>query len=204
LTILLSISGCGVPPPSCDGPAGFENKYDVHSLRLALSKNINSNGDIDKRVLESGDVLNYSDIVFDVFVDDRTFTSKKSEFKFAFDFVTNAYACSPPPPTTDEIIEDIIITSDSDFDKQNLAGMNLVKLFEVYDTGSYNYPGIDEETNPSVPLNEFISNNYRSDDFLGLRLVSGPDLDKKHIFTIRYLHVGGEEFEMTSQEVSFN
>ena len=49
----------------------------------------------------------------------------------AFHFIRAAYACSPPIPTSDEVIRGIRILSDAAFDGTHPSGTNLADLFDV-------------------------------------------------------------------------
>ncbi|MDH5328283.1 MAG: hypothetical protein OEY58_22850 [Gammaproteobacteria bacterium] len=184
------IPGCKYP--SCDGPDGFTNTYNIQSLRLNILLPNNN----------EADTFKFNDVSFRIEIADRNTGAYKNGFKFNFAIVKNAYACSPGPAYTDEIIEDIVITSNADYDEQHLSGANLADLFEVYAAGYHNYAALNGGTN-AVTLVDFISNHYRSDDFLDLRLASTPTIAKNHVFTINYTHVGGEEFVMISQELAF-
>lgn len=106
------------------------------------------------------------------------------------------HACSPDEggKGTREIIEDIQVTSNQDFDEQHPAGSSLNDLFSINDI----------YTHELIELNQFLQGNpaARREKFI-LRMRKKPTKSMIHQFTIKYAHTDGERFEETAKPITF-
>ncbi len=113
-----------------------------------------------------------------------------------------AYACSPEPPQPTELVTDIAVFSDTDFqqaesDKILAAGDTLNSLFEIYDLYSGNITGLitflDREKEIGASADGFF-----------LTLVSQPKEPTTHRFTVHYHLDNGEFYGVTTPPVTVN
>ena len=196
VTILLSLLNCGAPQEGgfCDDidrntvEAGL---YDITSMKLELSIE-----PYPPRYYELNPTMFYSNdsVHFHILADQKVFAIRNAGWTIP-SMIKSAHACTLEPPYTDEVIKDIIITSDSDFSATKLKGANLSDLFEVYD--------IQYGLSMPMPLSEFIATHQRSTLYLRLRLSENPSVSYEHRFTIRYIHQDDEEFVMTTPILKF-
>jgi hypothetical protein len=187
-TIVIVVS-CG---GGSDCGSGFDyTSFDIDNMTLyAHDRNTVYTAPFDD------DIYSFDDIEFTIIADEITKLSYIPKTFFQYGLVPRAYACSPVPPSTDEVIREIIITSDSDYSDEYLAGSNLADLFEVISAhGSFLFL--------PIPLTHYISEGSNSDIRLDLRLIEAPDLSKSHSFTVNYVHMNGEEFVLNSQRIMF-
>lgn len=199
LTLALLVAllqGCDGCRDSCGcGDLRSANVFDIQSLRLAIKS---SGFDVLDPVSDFFP-LDASLLLLEIRVDDRIFIGQRipaRRWNWPVPIAT-AQACSPPPPRTDEVIDDIQISSNADFSANRPAGSELNGQFEVV------YALVEQAAPFPMPLGDFIAGHYRSSEVLGLRLRENPTASKNHRFTIHYRHVGGETFVLTSPLLEF-
>jgi hypothetical protein len=103
----------------------------------------------------------------------------------AFGFVRSVYACSPPIPSSDEVITDIQVYSDAAFTDAYPAGENLAPLFDavVLNQASHLYYH-------RIDLNDFLSGQPHAADEVVLILKAAPARTTDFTFTVRYFQEG--------------
>lgn len=104
--------------------------------------------------------------------------------------IQNAFACSPVMPSTDERVERIVIKSETDFDRNHPAGIDLVDLFDIvvldYENKIYHqkYTLIDYlNITPTVP------------DEMILILKGQPDLTSDFVFFVEFYQQGANLYD---------
>ena len=104
----------------------------------------------------------------------------------SFSVVSSAYACSvPPEPFSDEVILDIQITSDTDFDAGHPAGSNLADLFSIAFLQLTRYNEFRQ-----IALEDFILLERNAVDELILILEAQPEQTGAFQFTVNYTQEG--------------
>ena len=119
----------------------------------------------------------------------------------------SAFACSPVPSTTDEIIADIKITSSAPFNSELASGAVLNEKFNVVfnhsETSFYDY----NPTGPGVlyfSLEQYLAQeNVAAGYGIQLKLNEAPEYAGEHIFFIEMALDSGEVFSVETPEVSF-
>ena len=104
--------------------------------------------------------------------------------------IPKAYACSPKIPTSNEIVESIVITSNQAFDDSHLAGDTLNDIFEIvyldFDGTEYSYP---------MSIDQFVSSGPTAKKFYYLSLKSSPLKAANHNFSVYYKQTNGETYQ---------
>ena len=110
--------------------------------------------------------------------------SQKSTSSGSFQIISSAYACSPPIPTSDEVIKDIRIYSDKDFNDGYPAGKDLAELFDVVvlNRAEYGYRRFE--------LPNFVEQKPNAADKLILILKARPETTSSFQFTVEYEQEG--------------
>ncbi|GAB5410463.1 MAG: hypothetical protein BalsKO_28280 [Balneolaceae bacterium] len=94
-----------------------------------------------------------------------------------------AYACSPTVPVSEEIVTDIKILSDKDYNSEYSAGSNLIELFDLvvlYQNSEYQRYDIDV----------FLSSKLNVPDEIFLLPKSAPETTEAIQFTIHIPKMG--------------
>lgn len=126
------------------------------------------------------DTLSHSDFSIQMRADIETFASRR-ERGMSFSLVSSAYACSPALPTSEEVIEDIQIYSDEDFNDDYAAGDNLAELFDIL------VPiRVDAVAYHKFDLNDFLSTNPNPTGEIILLLKEPPQTVSDLQFTVQY------------------
>lgn len=129
---------------------------------------------------------------------------ENADFWQGLSIFNKAYACSPPPPYTNEVIESITITSDRDFSVEYPAGSSLNELFVVaHQRFGYVYDENSDGERIYKPLNDFLNTQPSASMFMQLMLTQTPESEKSHQFTIDYKHTDGEQFTISTTTVNF-
>lgn len=168
--------------------------YDIKSMELRTSEN---QFPIREGLYIEGTPINKENLYIHILVKERDYLNVTKGNYIRFNFFKTAIACSPLPSYTDEVVKDIVITSDEDFSTEYAAGANLAPLFEI--SNSYS----DEVFMYPIPLQDYIDNHYRSSGYMGLQLVESPSLSKIHKFKIQYLHDDNETFILETPSITF-
>lgn len=123
--------------------------------------------------------------------------STRSRSSTSFQIISSAYACSPPIPTSDEVIKDIRIYSDKRFKDAYPAGEDLSGLFDavVLNRADFGYRRFE--------LNDFLGREPNAVDELILLLDAKPETTSRFQFTVEYEQDGDglERFEFETDPV---
>lgn len=163
--------------------------------------------------LDAGEDIQYDEIVFSLESEVQYLAANKTELQRArqkeitFSLFNSAFACSPVPPTTDEKITDIKITSSAPFNTDLASGAGLNEKFNVIFTRSetpyYDY----DPVGPGVlyySLEKYLAQeDIAAGSGIQLKLNEAPEYAGEHIFFIEMALDSGEVFTMETPEVSF-
>ena len=148
----------------------------------------------------------YKELVFSIDSDVQTIITRRKKSKnMTFSIISSAYACSYIPPSTDEQIVDIKITSSTAFNNELGTWDSLKSKFEVvyadYATDYYSYQN-------SEYLYYSLSDYLKQDEVyagntIQLRLTEAPEFVDNHIFYIELSLNTGEVFTLETFEISF-
>ena len=103
----------------------------------------------------------------------------------AISFVQSAYACSLPAPTSDEVITNIQIVSNNDFDANHPAGSDISDLFSII---VLDVPNANRYFEFSLP--DFLSTRRNAYDEIILVLDAEPEQTGAFNFTVTYTQEG--------------
>ncbi len=128
----------------------------------------------------------------------------KNSPSFSFSLMSQAYACSPVGPYTEEKISQLNIISDNDFSADYPAGSNLNVLFNVL----YNEQATPRHTDnngehTAYTVAEYVESTPKATQLIQLRLNQAPGEIKTHQFTLNYMHNDGEQFSVSTAVITF-
>ncbi|MAL18148.1 MAG: hypothetical protein CL670_01695 [Balneola sp.] len=194
LLALLSIS-CNLTGDDC-GP--FKDKFKVVNFDVELENVSISSSLGELQIAHSAlqtDTVKVAEFGISLFPVSEYYSLNTSPRR-SFSFFSKAYACSPPIPVSEEIITNIKISSNRDYNSNFSAGDDLSELFDVM----VFYRGEGYE---AYSLNEFISSNPSVPDELFLIPSSTPETTQPITFTIQYYQDGIDldYFESTTKPV---
>lgn len=195
--VLYTSNGCDNPPEVWEDDCGpFKLRFDIYGIS---SSSIVSSpwgiGDIFFGFLEND---SNSIVAYDSFgiVVDMLFLSGLSDSRNSFranPFITNAYACSPGQPYSDERISNINIFSTSDYDSAHPAGDTLTDLILVDYLPKLHIVAQD--------LSVFLDTMPSAKQQFAFFLKSPPDSLRVHRFIIQYQQTNGEFYSLISNPV---
>ena len=159
---------------ACDDNCGpFDDKYAVTGLVWEIP-------------VGQDDSVNYQNFYIYVRPEAAFFTPVRATS--SLNIISKSYACDPVPPETDDLLLNIEITANRDFNAQYPQGENLVDLFDVnvnyYRTNDYN----------QLPLSEFLSVSRRFPDAMTMRLREAPDTGEPFVFTLKF-YIDGTDLD---------
>jgi hypothetical protein len=143
------------------------------------------------------DVLDEKEYYIEINLIKETYYAFKKTSKFFLQ--TNAYACSPVDPHSDETIFSLSVKANKDFDSQHPKDADLTDLFDVVIVDYYRNIIYNR-----MSLTDFIASKPTSKDKLFLVLNTPPANQDAFIFTVTYqTTLGGKEntFIKETQEV---
>ncbi len=186
LIVLISIFSC----TDC-GP--FADKYKLKKIILDVSelgfdeasKTLSGPGAI------VSDSMSFDSLDINLFFQSEHFFSVVSP---AFEFFPSLNACSPPDPTTDEVITGMKIFTQVSFDANHSAGSSLVDLFDVIVDNAAESIRFEK-----VDLGAYLSTNPKVPNELHLRLKTPPAQSREYEFTIEYTQDGIDVSALTLQ-----
>lgn len=189
LFMIIAIS-CNITGDDC-GP--FNDKFKTVDFQAGL-KSITISGnpslDVQYSTLES-DTIGFDKFGLSMFPVLESY-SLNLERLDSFSLIPSAYACSPPIPVSEEMITDIEIFSNRNFNLEYTSGENSAELFEI--VFLYRNSGYQRSN-----LNEFLSSEPNVPDEIFLVLKSAPETTEPIQFTIKYSQDG---IDMDSYEFS--
>lgn len=167
---IFSCSDCGSEP----------NKFIVKNLEFGIFKAENSSTNYGLNLTSIvNNSVKYNQFSIQINTETELFYGQNNTS--AFNLIRTAYACDIPPPTSDEKIRAIEITTNKDFNSQFKAGNSLNDLFDVIVlsyTDNYYYERFN--------LNTFLTKKSSVTNSIILILKEAPDKNKKFQFDIRY------------------
>lgn len=193
LFMIIAIS-CNITGDDC-GP--FDNKFKTVDFQAGL-KNIsiseNPGLDVQYSTLES-DTIRFDKLGLSMFPIGEYY-SMNSERVNSFSLIPSAFACSPPIPVSEEMITNIEIFSNRNFNSEYTSGENLADLFEIvilYRGSGYQLSN----------LNEFLSSEPNVPDEIFLVLKSAPETTEPIQFTVKYSQNGldMDSYEFTTEAI---
>ncbi|WP_020404804.1 hypothetical protein [Gracilimonas tropica] len=191
--VLITAASCNVAGDDC-GP--FDDKFRTVNFTASI-QSISISDDpglyVDYESPES-DTLSFDRFGLSMFPVQEFYTL--NERVPSFSIFPKAYACSPAIPVSEEMITDLKVYSNSNFNSEYSAGENLAPLFEVvvlYRNSGYR----------QFELNEFLASEPHVPDELFLILKEAPDTAATIQFTVSYSQDGTEmkAFEFTSEPI---
>ena len=194
ITLLSSLS-CQDDDIDC-GP--FPRFFKLTGLELVLYKvelSSDQNRMIGNERIE-GNTVSFDEFAIGIFPDSETYGWNNPVKSFGL--ITVANACSPAPPESEEEIDNIIITTNQDFNPNYPQGENLAEIFDIIvydDSANFNGSRLDLNTfigmNPVVPYESY------------LLLKEQPDSITNFKFNVQFYVQGidGDFFEFTTEEV---
>ncbi len=134
----------------------------------------------------SSDTLSFDEVALEITaIQDTYIAAKKPVYRFRL--VPAAYACSPAIPVTDDQINSITISSESDFNESYPAGENLADLFDVYANYLQKGPRLTTDTDFDI-----IGSNVP--ESLVLLLNTPPEFSNEFEFNVR-IDVDGKQLD---------
>lgn len=195
LTTVILIACDDMIGPDCG--TFTEAKFTVTDFNTAIYKQNYNDSSSTFSAEESGsDSLLYTDFVIGMeTVPEYISSVQKKEKPIGFGYL--AYACPPAKISSDDVIENIEIYSDNDFNSDYKAGENLADLFEI--VAFYHHDGMLK-----LDLNDFLSEDRNAADHLFLVLKAAGEPRSEHHFTVKY-HQKGEAlnyYEYTTRAIT--
>lgn len=152
----MSLISCNTD--DCGGP--FNNRYKTTGFEWSHYRVTNSEDAISGLDLQTivNDSVVYNQYAISIFFNQEYYRAQNVNVE-KIGGMNRVYACSPAEPITDEKLEDILITSEIDFNAEHPAGTNLSDLFDVVVT-AYGYSDYDRKysigeylaSKPPVPI----------------------------------------------------
>lgn len=191
---LFMMTSCFLHEDEC-GP--FSNHYKVTGFETALKKiaiSENASFSFNLNELES-DSVSFTELAIRLLPKTEMYQAKLRS-KQTISLFPNAYACSPPPLTSDETITDIQIFSSKNYNDEFSSTDNIAHLFDIIVL--YNKIGYQK-----FELNEFLTTNPETPLEIILLPKKQPGTPKPLQFTIKYFQDGLElnQFEFTTETV---
>jgi len=186
---------------SCDPNCGpFPTKFNVVGLDWHIFKAIYTDTEVNKLMLSEieNDSVEYKHYAIDIDPEIETYFAKVYD-KWNFSLIQSAYACSPPPLTTDEIIDSIVIVSETDFDLNHSSGTNLSDLFDIVIRDDANSIWFDK-----YDLDDYLATHPNVPNNLTLILKEPPDVTSEFEFLVKYYQNGigtNDYFEFTTNKI---
>ncbi len=198
---LICLSSCLKinPEPQC-GP--FNNRFSSTGLTtntLKIKSYDSLSGRFDIAYLNLLDTIPYKKLALRLMPEKKFYIATSLHKGCTFSIFSEAYACSPPIPYSDEKVDDIIIKSNTDYDQTHISGDNLADLFEVVIVDNFN-----SIYNNKMSLKNFLALRPNTKDELYLLLTKAPEKTDDFIFQIQYIRTLGtdqKEFLVNSLNV---
>lgn len=198
--VLLAAGACTSPVDDC-GP--FPDTFKTTGFEASIHQAEFSDSLGAEPMLSriAGDTLRTGHFAIELRTEMETYFSHRSEAS-SIRFLSSAYACSPVLPSSDEVIQDIQIYSDTAFGEEYSAGDDLSALFDVvvYRKSHRHdgYPGYRR-----FDLNEFLDRDPTAAWTLFLVLDETPATTTRAQFTVEYEQDGKgiESYEFTTTSV---
>ncbi len=207
LTLLSGIVSCGSDQAPCNPPS---SQYDITEVQLKAATFNELNSDIFAPTVTNEITvqtpINANILMLEVIAETSNILAVQQDKKrsFNFSFMSSAYACSAIPAYTNEVIANFTITSTADFSDDLPANTSLNSVFDVQYNEKLLYKhNSSSDTFTAFNINEFVAQNPQGSKLIQLKLNTLPETDQVHIFTLHYTHTNGEEFIVSSNEITF-
>lgn len=186
--------------------SGEARKFDVVDMEFEVYKSADSRnvGEyLNTQLLELNESVTFDQLVLELeSITERVISESVSPQPKVpqWGLIAPAFACSPAPPHTDESIDYIIITSDSDFAEGFPAGSDLSELFDIQFTDALGaeFYGFDIESEQAFAMSveDYLAQSFThpSGQMYQLVLNQAPDSNSYHQFNIEYGQKNGEVF----------
>lgn len=200
------VAGCGDSAPS---------KFDITDINVQILQAPEPKT-YPRRVigssLDASVDTQYDGIVFSLESETQSLAAHKTKLPRAqkkgitFSLLNSAFACSPIPPSTDEMIIGMNIKSSSPFNDELAAGTILNEKFNVVFTHSetpyYDYDPINSGV-IYYSLEKYLAQvGVGAGEVIQLKLNEEPQYAGNHIFFIEITLDSGDVFSMETSEVS--
>lgn len=195
LTIILTIGGCSIISSDCDD---VNDSYYISDFNRSLkSITYNTENDINYTLNEiTEDEI--SSEKYAIYIDPvENYYNSRASNKLRIGGPSIAFACSPKVPTTDGLIEDIIITSDEDFNEEFPADSDLTEIFDII---SFR----EGQANQIQSLSEFLESPKMVPNEIILVLNQAPDSTTNLSFwvALELKNIGYRYFSFKTKYVS--
>jgi len=186
---------------SCVGDCGpFHTKFKVVGLDWHHFKAVYTQGEVNKLMKSEieNDSVEYNQYAISIDPEIETYSAQTTD-KWNFSLIQSAYACDPPPLTTDEIIDSIVIISETDFDLSHSSGTNLSDLFDVVIRDDANSIWFEK-----YDLDGYLASHPNVPTYLTLILKEPPAVTSEFAFLVKYYQNGldtNDYFEFTTTKI---
>jgi len=195
--IFLFIVACNDSGNSCG--KGEPTKFDITDVKIELLVSSGTNK-------APYNEVKHSDLTISINSVTQIIASIKEKSKKSnFSFINSAYACSLAPPSTNEKIVDIKISSSSPFNDELAAADSLKSKFEVvYADSETQYFEYSNNTEVYFNLNRYLEQeNVYAGNKIRIKLNESPKFVDNHIFFIELTLDTGEVFLLETPEINF-
>lgn len=195
LALFLTFGACSTAGTDC-GP--FEDKFKTTDFSTEVFRATFDTVQVEPNLSPiEGDTLEEGSYAVRM-VPEKMLYSTRSKASTSFQIINSAYACSPPIPTSDEVIKDIRIYSDKRFKDDYPAGEDLSGLFDAVVLNRADFGGYRR-----FELTNFLEKEPNAVDELILILVAKPETTSSFQFTVEYEQDGKglERFEFETDPV---
>ncbi|RLD19852.1 MAG: hypothetical protein DRI71_11210 [Bacteroidetes bacterium] len=181
--LLINIISCD----PCGGP--YADRYKLESISFSPSffyYKDSTNGSFSLGNIPASSIFSHN-LALGIGVRNTYFFSQNYQFDNSWSIINTSYACSPNPATSDEMMRDIQIYSNTDFDGEHPKNTDLAPLFDVIlSKHSEAYRNGLRRQN----LVEYTAEHQ--EPFHGLLLVlnSRPEKEDTHTFTLNFHQFG--------------
>jgi hypothetical protein len=214
-TIILCVTGCddskqAEPETSiCGDLSSLPTEFDITDVGIqvliAPEPKIYPKWVVGDLYNENTEVI-YNDVIFSIDSITQIIASKKEKNKrIFFSFISSAYACSPIPPSTNEKIVDIKITSSGAFNSTLTTGDPLTSKFNVvYADSETDFYGYEDGVIAYYTLNQYLEqDDVYAGNTIQLKLTEAPEFSGTLAFFIELMLDTGEVFTLETPEISF-
>jgi len=215
--VLLLLSGCQDDDGnSCGDLGSYPTEFDITDLSLQVlmaQEEKTYVAMVYGELYQANTDVNYNDVVFSlvaetqyVATDSHKKLNKHPQKNTNFTLISSAHACSLIPPSTNEKIVDIKITSSYAYNSSIAAGESLKSKFSVVfaesQTPFYAYQdGVIEYYSLEQYLDQ---DDVYAGNVIQLKLTESPELPGGHVFFIELTLDSGEVFIIETPEMSFS
>ncbi len=199
--------GDGISGP-CGGPT--YRSYDVNGYDLTTAITDEVRGpDLpsDGELYTEGEPAQHEALLITLVTDIELLASQTQDAqRLRFSLFNRAYACSPVPPSPNEEIASINITSSNNFNDIYPAGTSLNGVFNVvYTDASADFARISGDATEFFSLEEYLQQEeVTPSQLFQLVLNTEPTSNNVHQFDIEIIFTNGKVFEISTSQVTFD